>query len=91
MLSAGDYLSAYVLEWTLHHLDLVAHLPGLAGPSAEGLAATRALLERIVGEPFPISLPDADVLLLGTGRRTPSAAEASALGALADRLPLVLG
>ena len=91
VLSAGDYLSAYVLEWTLHHLDLVAHLPGLAGPSAEGLAATRALLERIVGEPFPISLPDADVLLLGTGRRTPSAAEASALGALADRLPLVLG
>jgi hypothetical protein len=27
VLTAGDYLSAYVLEWTLHHLDLIAHLP----------------------------------------------------------------
>ncbi|KNX38659.1 maleylpyruvate isomerase N-terminal domain-containing protein [Luteipulveratus halotolerans] len=91
VLTTGDYLSAYVLEWTLHHLDLIAHLPGQAGPSDEGLAATRALLERIVGEPFPASLPDADVLLLGTGRRTPTADEASTLGALTDRLPLVLG
>ncbi|CAL9668529.1 hypothetical protein SUDANB140_07357 [Streptomyces sp. enrichment culture] len=28
VLMAGDYLGAYVLEWTLHHLDLVARLPG---------------------------------------------------------------
>ncbi|SKW75297.1 Mycothiol maleylpyruvate isomerase N-terminal domain protein [Mycobacteroides abscessus subsp. massiliense] len=27
VLTVGDYLDAYVLEWTLHHLDLVAHLP----------------------------------------------------------------
>ncbi|KAA0942607.1 maleylpyruvate isomerase family protein [Streptomyces apricus] len=30
VLTAGDYLSAYVLEWTLHHLDLIAHLPSTA-------------------------------------------------------------
>ncbi|MGV9900000.1 maleylpyruvate isomerase N-terminal domain-containing protein, partial [Streptomyces tendae] len=27
VLTAGDYLCAYVLEWSLHHLDLIAHLP----------------------------------------------------------------
>lgn len=27
VLTAGDYLCAYVLEWTLHHLDPIAHLP----------------------------------------------------------------
>jgi hypothetical protein len=32
VLTVGDYLSAYVLEWTLHHLDLIAHLPSAAEP-----------------------------------------------------------
>lgn len=27
VLSVGDFLHAYVLERTLHHLDLIAHLP----------------------------------------------------------------
>lgn len=91
VLTAGDYLSAYVLEWTLHHLDLVAHLPGAAGPPAEGLARTRAMLERIAGTPFPGSFPDRDALLVGTGRRAATDAERERLGDLADRLPFVLG
>ncbi|WP_062217947.1 maleylpyruvate isomerase N-terminal domain-containing protein [Streptomyces sp. NBRC 109706] len=91
VLSAGDYLAAYVLEWTLHHLDLVAHLPGAPGPSAEALARSRALLERIAGAPFPDTFSDRDALLVGTGRRAPGGAEREALGALAARLPLVLG
>ncbi|EFL16554.1 LOW QUALITY PROTEIN: conserved hypothetical protein, partial [Streptomyces sp. C] len=36
VLTAGDYLSAYVLEWTLHHLDLVAHLPHAPRPARRG-------------------------------------------------------
>ncbi|SEC34451.1 Mycothiol maleylpyruvate isomerase N-terminal domain-containing protein [Amycolatopsis tolypomycina] len=91
VLTAGDYLSAYVLEWTLHHLDLVAHVPSVAGPPAEGLARTRAMVERIAGAEFPPSWPDADVLLVATGRRAPTEAEETALGDLAARLPLVLG
>ncbi|MFD5801283.1 maleylpyruvate isomerase N-terminal domain-containing protein [Streptomyces sp. NPDC127020] len=91
VLTAGDYLSAYVLEWTLHHLDLVAHLPDAAAPPAEALAGARALLERVVGEEFPRSLGDADALLVGTGRRAPTAAETTALGGLAARLPFALG
>lgn len=91
MLTVADYLSAYVLEWTLHHLDLIAHLPAAPPPPAETLAAARTALERIAGAPFPASLPDRDTLLVGTGRRVPTAAERAALGPLAAGLPLVLG
>ena len=91
VLTVGDYLSAYVLEWTLHHLDLVAHLPSVTGPSAEPLAAARAALEKIAGAVFPESFSDTDALLVGTGRRAPTAAEQAALGDLAARLPFVLG
>jgi hypothetical protein len=89
VLTAGDYLSAYVIEWTLHHLDLVAHLPGAAGPPAETLAASRALLEKIAGTPFPASFSDTDALLVGTGRRAPAEEEKAALPDVT--LPLVLG
>ena len=91
VLTVGDYLSAYVVEWTLHHLDLIAHLPSAAEPPAETLAAARASLEKIAGTPFPASFSDRDALLVGTGRRTPADAEKAALGDFAAKLPLILG
>ncbi|MGW4236066.1 maleylpyruvate isomerase N-terminal domain-containing protein [Streptomyces sp. NPDC004749] len=91
VLTTGDYLSAYVLEWTLHHLDLIAHLPDAAEPPAEGLARSRELLERIAGTVFPRSFSDKDALLIGTGRRAPTAAETAELGESASGLPLSLG
>ncbi|MGW4642208.1 maleylpyruvate isomerase N-terminal domain-containing protein [Sphaerisporangium sp. NPDC004334] len=91
VLTAGDYLSAYVLEWTLHHLDLVAHIPEAAEPPAGGLARSRAMLEAIAGTAFPASFSDKDALLIGTGRRAPADAEQAWLGELAARLPFVLG
>ncbi|MFF2807968.1 maleylpyruvate isomerase N-terminal domain-containing protein [Streptomyces sp. NPDC058000] len=100
VLTAGDYLSAYVLEWTLHHLDLIAHLPDAAEPPAESLARSREMLETIAGAAFPASFSDKDTLLVGTGRRAPTEAEKTDLAELADlagpghlaaKLPLVLG
>ena len=91
VLTVGDYLSAYVMEWTLHHLDLIAHLPSAAEPPAETLAAARALLEKIAGAPIPASFSDKNALLIGTGRRAPTGAEEAALGELAAKMPLVLG
>ncbi|MCE6997528.1 maleylpyruvate isomerase N-terminal domain-containing protein [Saccharothrix sp. S26] len=91
VLTVGDYLSAYVVEWTLHHLDLVAHLPHAPRPPAEGLAGSREVLERIAAAAFPESFTDTDVLLVGTGRRAPTEAEVVELGGLASRLPFVLG
>jgi hypothetical protein len=91
VLTTRDYLSAYVLEWTLHHLDLTAHLPDAAEPPADGLAQSREMLEKIAGAAFPASFADEDALLVGTGRRVPSDAEEAELGELVTKLPLVLG
>jgi hypothetical protein len=90
VLTVGDYLTAYILEWTLHHLDLIAHLPDATDPPAEGLARSRAMLEQIAGA-FPASFTDEDALLVGTGRRAPTAAEQAELGESAGKLPFVLG
>ncbi|MFI6966368.1 maleylpyruvate isomerase N-terminal domain-containing protein [Streptomyces sp. NPDC050255] len=89
--TVDEYLTTYVLEWTLHHLDLIAHLPDAADPPPEGLARSRELLESIAGAAFSASLSDRDALLIGTGRRAPTEAETVALGGLAARLPLFLG
>lgn len=91
VLTTANHLSAYVLEWTLHHLDLVAHLPTATDPPAEGLARTRELLEKIAQAAFPTSFSDKDALLVGTGRRAPTDSEKTELGALATKLPLILG
>jgi hypothetical protein len=90
VLTTGDYLSAYVLEWTLHHLDLIADLPDATAPPAESLARTRVMLEEIAGAPFPVTWSDPNALVIGTGRRAPTDAERTALGDLAARLPLIL-
>jgi uncharacterized protein (TIGR03083 family) len=87
VLTVGDYLAAYVLEWTLHHLDLRS----AAEPPAETLGAARELLEKIAGTPFPASFSDKDALLIATGRRPPADAEKAALGDLAAKLPLAIG
>lgn len=92
VLTVRDYLSAYVLEWTLHHLDLLAHLPpGPPEPPAECLAASRRTFERIAGARFPDGWSDAAVLAVGTGRRAPTAAQRAELGDLGRALPFVLG
>jgi hypothetical protein len=90
VLTASDYLSAYVLEWTLHHLDLTANLPDAAGPPVTGLTRSREMLETIAGAAFPASFSDVDALLVGTGRRAPTDTDTTALGELATKLPFVL-
>lgn len=87
----GDFLATYVMEWTLHHLDLIAYLPDAEQPPAEGLVRSREMLERIAGSPFSSSFHDVDALLIGTGRRAPTGAEQAELGVLAFRVPLYLG
>ncbi|UVY84454.1 maleylpyruvate isomerase N-terminal domain-containing protein [Brachybacterium sp. NBEC-018] len=96
-LTVRDYLGAYVLEWTLHHLDLVAHLDpedAPAGPPDAGLAGARDLVERRLRLRLPASWADADALRIATGRRpaTPTErAELEELGPRALMLPLSFG
>ncbi|WP_433262787.1 maleylpyruvate isomerase N-terminal domain-containing protein [Actinosynnema sp. CS-041913] len=91
VLTAGDYLDAYVLEWTLHHLDLIKHLPDAAKPPAETLARSREMLEAIAGATFPKPFNDREALLIGTGRETPTDEQKTELGDLTAKLPLILG
>jgi hypothetical protein len=91
VLTVDDYLSVYVLESTLHHLDLIAHLPDATEPPVEGLARSRELLEKIAGDALPASWSDTDALLIGTGRRPATDAEKAELGELTARIPLFLG
>lgn len=91
VLTVADYLGAYVLEWTLHHLDLAAHLPDARTPPPEaGPARSRAMLEKIAGTAFPTSFTDRDALLIGTGRTTPTDAQRTELRTTATRFPLTL-
>ncbi|WEH18538.1 maleylpyruvate isomerase N-terminal domain-containing protein [Streptomyces sp. VNUA24] len=91
ILTVENYLTAYVLEWTLHHLDLTAHLSEAAGPPQQSLAHSRAALERIMGAAFPGPFTDRDALLVGTGRRGATDGERAVLGSMTTKLPLVLG
>ncbi|MHA3020922.1 maleylpyruvate isomerase N-terminal domain-containing protein [Mycobacterium sp. BMJ-28] len=91
VLIVEDFLSAYVFEWTLHHLDLTAHLGSASGPSVAALRHSRGLFEKLTGTVLPATLADQAALLIGTGRRAPTPVELAELGALATRLPHSVG
>jgi len=46
VLTAGDYLCPYVLEWTLHHLDLSPRLTVVAPSIAYSVPKVTANLNR---------------------------------------------
>jgi uncharacterized protein (TIGR03083 family) len=78
-LTVTDLASTLVVEATLHHLDLVRHLPGAAGPSAGGLAETRRVIEALVGRGLG-GWSDERVALVATGRAEPTGQERRDLG-----------
>ena len=88
-LRVGDLLSTLAVEATVHHLDLIAHLPGAPRPSASGLREVRRVLDGLLGRPEPVGWDDVRYALAGTGRVDLSEAERESLGADAARLPLL--
>lgn len=90
VLTTGDFLDAYVLEWTFHHLDLIADLTDAQLPPASCIAWSRIMFEAVIVATIPAALSDTEALLIGTGRRSPDAEQSSALGELGERLPFVL-
>jgi hypothetical protein len=87
VLTVADLASTLAVEATVHHLDLLRHLPGLPGPAASGLAEVRRVVEALAA-PFPPTIDDARVAVLATGRDRPTPTERLALGVLVDRLPV---
>ena len=58
-LTVRDYLHAYVLEWTLHHLDLLAHLgPDALDVGVPAVVFSQELRDR--GGVHPAGLPHFD-------------------------------
>jgi hypothetical protein len=88
VLSAGDLLSTLCVEATIHHLDLVAELPGAPGPAPGGLTEVRRVLDALAGEPPAVSWSDERYARVATGRARPSGSELRELGSLAERFPL---
>jgi hypothetical protein len=87
-LGVDDLLSTLAVEATVHHLDLVAHLPSAPRPAASGLREVRRVLDGLLGRPEPVGWDDVRYALVGTGRAELAPAERERLGADADRLPL---
>lgn len=88
VLTAADLATTLAVEATVHHLDLTVELPAVPGPSAAGLAATRAVLDGLLGGPVPGGWSDAHYARVATGRTPPTAAERAELGPAAARFPL---
>jgi uncharacterized protein (TIGR03083 family) len=77
-LRADDLASTLVVEATLHHTDLVVHLDA-PGPPAAGLAEARRVVTALLGRSLE-GWTTERVVLVGTGRAEPTAAERSELG-----------
>lgn len=88
VLTAADLMTTLAVEASIHHLDLVPHLPDAPGPSATGLAAVRTTLDGLLGRPVPLDWTDEHYARAATGRAPLTETERRSLGPDADRLPL---
>jgi len=88
-LRVDDLLSTLAVEATVHHLDLVAHLPEAPRPATSGLREVRRVLDGLLGRPEPVGWDDVRYALAATGRVELTALEREQLGADAERLPLL--
>ncbi len=87
-LSTADFIATLAVEAAVHYLDLTVGLPAAPPPDPGSLALVRQVLDGLLGTPMPGGWDDVTYALKGTGRVPVTAAERSAIGVLADRLPL---
>lgn len=85
-LTVRTLVSTLAVEAAVHHLDLAAVLP--EPPAASVLAEVRRVCDALLDTPSPAAWEDVRWARLATGRATPTAAEAAALGDRLSRLPL---
>ncbi len=86
-LALPDLLSTFVVEGSVHQLDLTGHVPGPPVPP-EALAEVRRVLDGLLRGSVP-SWSDEDYALKGTGRVPLTDEDRAALGPLAERFPLL--
>lgn len=82
-ITVADLSSTLAVEATLHHLDLGASLSA-PGPSAEGLAEVRRVVEALLGPAADVAgWTDERAALVGTGRARATDGELADLGGAA--------
>lgn len=86
-----EFVETRVLELTVHGLDLARALDRAPWTTPGGAEVTGRILVALLGAPPPPGLGWSDVVFIetGTGRRALTEPERSALGAKADRFPLL--
>lgn len=90
VLTVPDFVATLVTEAVIHHLDLIAHLPGAPGPAPQPTAVAVATVRGLAA---PHALPPhwgaREILLKCTGRADLDVADRRALGPLAQSFPLL--
>jgi uncharacterized protein (TIGR03083 family) len=85
-----DFLSVLVTEAVIHHLDLIAELPGASEPDPAAAALARATLDGLAGVGgLPAEWETREALLKGTGRAELTDADHALLGDRAKAFPLL--
>jgi hypothetical protein len=88
VLRTVDFIATLAVEAAVHYLDLTAGLPASPPADAASLVLVRRVLDGLLGTPMPGDWDDRTYALKGTGRTPVAEAERSAIGPLAERLPL---
>jgi uncharacterized protein (TIGR03083 family) len=88
VLATGDFVATLVVEATVHHLDLTAHLRDKPPPVPQALAVTTATLDGLLDGPRPDAWDDLAYIRKATGRAALADDDRAALGDAANRLPL---
>jgi uncharacterized protein (TIGR03083 family) len=90
VLTVPDFVSTLVTEAVIHHLDLIAALPGAAEPDAAAVADTRSILDGLAGaDGLPRHWGAREALLKASGRQDLDPADRRVLGARAELFPLL--
>jgi len=87
VLEAEDLLGTWVVEFTMHHLDLLVGLPNRPDPSSGALEFTAWTLDQFLGAPRPGWWDIPTYVRKGTGRLPLSDTHRSRLGATEERYP----
>jgi uncharacterized protein (TIGR03083 family) len=87
VIEAQDMVAIWAVEFTVHHLDLTAGLPGIPPPAAGALQLACLTLERLTGARRPGSWSPETYVLKGTGRLPLVPEDSAALEGCAGAFP----
>lgn len=87
VMTIDDFLATWVVEFTVHHLDLVRYLDAQPSPDPGALRFTVVSLEALTATRQPRDWNDHTFLRKATGREALDSADLRQLGDHADRFP----